>query len=187
VHASAQGEHGEGHGEEHAGASIWGTLGRLFNFAVLAGALVYLLRSPFAAYLRDRSVSIRSDLKKAAETREGAARQLAEIEARMRALPDEVAALTRRGAEEIAAEEARIMAAAETERARMLEQSRREIDLQVRLAQRSLRRLAGELAVNLATERVRRSINEADHARLVDRYLAQVQPPVPSGTGGRPS
>jgi F-type H+-transporting ATPase subunit b len=187
VHAAAQGEHGDEHGEEHAGASIWATLGRIFNFAVLAGALVYLLRSPFAAYLRDRSVSIRSDLKKAAETREGAARQLAEIEARMRALPDEIAALTRRGAEEIAAEETRIMAAAEAERTRMLEQSRREIDLQVRLAQRSLRRLAGELAVNLATERVRRAINEADHSRLVDRYLAQVQPPVPSETGGLPS
>lgn len=176
----------EEHGEEHASESPWGTIGRVFNFAVLAGALVYLLRSPFASYLRGRAVTIRADLRKAAELREAASRQMAEIEGRMRALPDEIRALTRRGAEEIAAEEARIHAAAESERQRMLQQARREIDLQVLLAQRALRRRAGELAVDLATERVRRSIGDADHARLVDRYLAQVQPRV-VGERGRPS
>jgi F0F1-type ATP synthase membrane subunit b/b' len=69
----------------------------------------------------------------------------------------------------------------------MLEQARREIDLQVRLAQRTLRRRAGELAVSLATDRVRRAINEADQARLVDRYLAQVQPRAGNPTEGLPS
>lgn len=171
----AQAEHGaEAHGEEHASESPWALIGKLFNFAILAGSLVYLLRSPFAAYLGSRAKTIRADLANAEQTRVAAARQLEEIEARMRALPGEIEALTDRGKREIAAEEARIREAAEAERLRMLEQARREIDLQVRAAERMLRRRAGELAVDVAAERVKRTIGAADHARLVEKYLDQV-------------
>ena len=166
-----QDEHG---GEAHAVESPWALIGRLFNFAILAGSLVYLLRSPFAAYLGTRAKTIRADLANAEETRAAAARQLEEIEARMRALPGEIQALTERGKREIAAEEARIRESAEAERLRMLDQARREIDLQVRAAERMLRRRAGELVVDVAAERVRRTIGAADHSRLVERYLDQV-------------
>lgn len=169
--AHGQGEHAA---EGHEAESPWGLVGRLFNFAILAGSLVYLLRSPFAAYLGTRATTIRADLANAEQTRASAARQLEEIEARMRALPGEIQALTDRGKREIAAEEARIREAAESERQRMIEQARREIELQVRNAERMLRRRAGELAVDVAAERVARSIDAADHARLVERYLDRV-------------
>jgi F-type H+-transporting ATPase subunit b len=165
---------GEHAGETHEAESPWGLIGRLFNFAILAGSLVYLLRSPFAAYLSARATTIRADLANAEQTRASAARQLEEIEARMRALPGEIQALTERGKHEIAAEEARIRDASEAERQRMLDQARREIDLQVRAAERMLRRRAGELAVEVAAERVQRTIGAADHARLVERYLDRV-------------
>jgi F-type H+-transporting ATPase subunit b len=174
-HDAAAGVHGQ---DEHAGEahpeSPWALVGRLFNFAILAGSLIYLLRSPFAAYLAARAKAIRADLAGAEEMRADAARQLAEIEQRMAALPAEIQALTERGKQEIAAEEARIREAAAAERQRMLEQARREIALQVRAAERMLRRRAGELAVDVAAERLRQTIGTTDHARLVDRYLNQV-------------
>lgn len=174
--AAAAGAHGQDahSGESHAAGSPWALIGKLFNFAILAGSLVYLLKSPFAAYLAARATTIRADLKNAEETRVTAGRQLEEIEARMRALPGEIQALTDRGKREIAAEEGRIRDAAEAERQRMLDQARREIDLQVRTAERMLRRRAGELAVEVAAERVKRTIGAADQARLVDKYLGQV-------------
>ena len=79
-----------------------------------------------------------------------------------------------RGAEEIAAEEQRIAAMAAAERDRLLEQTRREIELQVRLAKRELVEHAADLAVQLATERIKKNITPADQERLVDRYLQQV-------------
>ncbi len=163
-------------GEHEAAESPWATIARLFNFAVLAGSLVYLLRSPFGAFLESRKVQIRKSLTDAAATREDATRQLAVIDQKLHALPGELETLKRRGATEIAAEEERIRQAADVERQRMVENGKREIERRAQTAERQLTQRAGELAVSLATERVKRKITDADQARLVDRYLEQVRP-----------
>jgi F-type H+-transporting ATPase subunit b len=155
--------------------SPWALPARIFNFALLAGGLFYLLRSPLVGYLAQRGIEVRSELTSAANLRKEAAAQLAAVEARMQALPGEIEALKRRGAEEIAAEEARIASLAEAERQRLLEQARREIGMQLRLAERDLKQRVGELAVEVATVRVKRTITAADHARLVDQYVEQVR------------
>ena len=176
AHAEAAGHattEGEGEGEGHE--SPWAWVARLINFAILAGGLVYLLRSPFAAYLESRGVAIRADLAKAAEMRAAAAAQMDQIEERMKALPAELDALRRRATDEIAAEEARIKEASEAERQRMLEQSRREIQNNLRVAERQLKALAADLAVGVAAERLKRTITAGDHARLIDRYVGQVK------------
>jgi F0F1-type ATP synthase membrane subunit b/b' len=165
-------------GEHEAAQSPWADIARLFNFAVLAGALVYLLRSPFGAFLEGRKVQIRKSLTDAAATREDATRQLAVIDQKLQALPGDLEALKRLGAAEIAAEEERIRQAADIERQRMVENGKREIERHGQIAERQLTQRAGELAVSLATERVKRKINDADQARLVDRYLEQVRPEV---------
>lgn len=166
-------EHAEGAGEHHE--SIWGPISRLVNFLILVGALVYFFRAPFQQYLADRHRQVRADLDAAAEMKRAASAQMTEVEHRLRALPEELDELKRRGTEEIAAEERRITAAAEAERERLIEQTRREIDLQLRIAQRELVEHAANLAVNLATEQVKSSITPEDQARLVDRYLQQVK------------
>ncbi len=154
---------------------FWYAIARLVNFAILAGVLVYYLRVPIARYLASRSTDIRANLVKAAETREAAAAQLAEIERRMKALPAEIETLKARGAEEIKAEEARIREAAELERRRLLEQARRDIELQLRAAERDLVKRAAELTVGLAADRIKRTITDQDQQRIVDRYLTQMQ------------
>jgi F-type H+-transporting ATPase subunit b len=175
----------EGHGQQEAGGhgeaegghaeSPWALVARIFNFAVLAGALVYLLRSPLMGYLAQRGIQVRSELTKAAAMRKEATGQIIQVDAKMKALPDEIEALKRRGAEQIAAEEARIGSLAEAERQRLLEQAKRQMDTEVRLAERELKQRAGELAVMVATARVKRTITDSDHTRLVDRYVSQVR------------
>ncbi len=164
----------EKHSEEPHGDSLVNVIARLVNFGVLAGALVYLLRSPLAGYLADRGAQIRGDLVNAAEMKQAAAAQIDQIDRRMKALPGELEALRHRGIDEIAAEEARIQAAAAAERDRLLEQARREIDLQVKVAERELVSHAADLAVGVATERIKKSITDEDQQRLVDRYLQQL-------------
>jgi len=171
-HAAA-GRAAEGGHEE--GNPIVGIIAKLFNFAVLAGTLVYFLKSPIAGYLRDRSAGIRSDLSRAAVMRSQAATQLAEIDQKMAALPRELATLRREGAEEVAAEEARIREVAAAERARLLDQARREIDWQLSIAKRELTARTADLAVAIAARRVQATITPEDQARLVDRYLSQLR------------
>lgn len=161
--------------EEHAGRGIVDVIARLVNFAILAGTLTYLLKSPIAGYLDERRGQIRGDLVNAREMRDTASAQMADIDRRMQSLPGELEALRRQGVDDIAAEEARIRAAAAVERDRLLEHARREIDLQVKIAERDLVAHAADLAVGVAAERIRKTIDDADQKRLVDRYVSQLK------------
>ena len=166
---------GEAGGEEHAGDGIVKTIARIVNFGILVGTLIYLLRSPLTTYLANRGTHIRSDLVNAAEMRQAAAAQIEQIDRRMKALPAELEALRAQGAQEIEAEETRIRAAAAAERDRLLEQARREIDLQVKVAERELVAHAADLAVGIASDRIKKNITDEDQQRLVDRYVQQLQ------------
>ena len=172
-HAAGAPESHEG-GEEGHG-SPWGFIGKIVNFAILVGALVYFLRAPIAKYLGDRGVQIRSDLTTAARMTEEAKAQVAALDAKLQQLPGEIAALRARGQDEVAAEEARIRADAQADRDRILEETKREIDLQLRVAHRDLVTHAADLAVQIARGRISERITNDDQRRLVDRYLQQVK------------
>jgi len=165
-HAAETEEHEEG---------LLPVVARLVNFVLLVGTLVYFLRAPAAAYLNGRGTQIRSDLVNAAETKRTAAAQLEEIDRKMKALPGELEGLRAQGAQEIAAEEARIRAAAAAERDRLLEQARRDIDHLVKVAERELVSHAADLAVGVAAERIKQTITDDDQKRLADRYVQQLK------------
>jgi F-type H+-transporting ATPase subunit b len=169
-HGGAEGEHGGG---EH-GSSIIGMVAKLFNFAILAGTLVYFLRAPLAEYLTGRKAQIRSELVKAADMKTSAATQLAAVDEKLAALPGELDALRQSGAAEVATEEARIRELAGKERERLLTQMNREIELHGKTAERELVRVAADRAVAAAEREIAGSMTPADHARLQDRYVAMV-------------
>ena len=172
-HEAGQAEPETAHEEGHP---LLDMVARLVNFAVLAGSLYYLLNSPIRRYLADRGTQIRSDLVNAAEMKQAAATQIEEIDRKMKALPGELETLRTQGAQEIAAEEERIRAAAAAERDRLLEQARRDIDLQVKVAERDLVAHAADLAVGVAADRIKKTITDDDQKRLVDRYVGQLRP-----------
>jgi F-type H+-transporting ATPase subunit b len=161
--------------EHSIGDMILGMGWPVANFIIFVGVLYYFFNKPLKDYLATRSSTIRKDLVEAAELRNSATAQLAAIEQKLAAIPAEIAALRTRGAEEIKAEEQRIAAAAAADRERMLEQTRREIDLQVRLAKKEILEHAANLSVQLAAERLKKEVTPADQDRLVDRYLSQVK------------
>lgn len=168
---AGQAEAEEGH-EAHPALDM---IARLVNFGILAGTLVYFLKSPIRGYLEHRGTQIRADLVNAAETKEAAATQIEEIDRKMKALPAELDALRAQGAQEIAAEEARIRTAVAAERDRLLEQARRDIDLQVKVAERDLVAHAADLSVGVAADRIKKNITDEDQKRLVDRYVGQLR------------
>jgi F-type H+-transporting ATPase subunit b len=161
--------------EHSIGDMILGMGWPVANFIIFVGVLYYFFNKPLKNYLATRSSAIRKDLVEAAELRNSATAQLAAIEQKLAAIPAEIAALRTRGGEEIKAEEQRIAAAAAADRERMLEQTRREIDLQVRLAKKEILEHAANLSVQLAAERLKKEVTPADQDRLVDRYLSQVK------------
>lgn len=157
------------------GDGVMTTVFRLANFAILVGVLVYFLKTPLATYLSSRSGQIRQDLVSAEQMKTAAAAQLAEIQQKMSTLPGELEALRRQGAEDVKSERERIARAAETERTRLLDQTRREIEMRLRVAKRELTEHAAQLAVQVAEQRIKRSITPDDQMRLVDRYASQLK------------
>ena len=76
--AGKEASEGEAHEEG------WGpVIAKTVNFALLVGILTYFLRAPLSAYLAGRIAKVREDLVTAAQTRETASRQLAEIDAKL--------------------------------------------------------------------------------------------------------
>jgi F-type H+-transporting ATPase subunit b len=126
------------------------------------------------AYLASRSTQIRHALVTAAEMRATATAQLADLERKMHALPGELEALKRRGAEDVQGEKARMAQAAAGERDRLLEHTRRDIESRLRIAKRELTAHTADLAVAVARRRIEQSITPDDQLRLVDRYAAQL-------------
>jgi F0F1-type ATP synthase membrane subunit b/b' len=172
--AAAQHESGASEAEGEGG---WGsTIAKAFNFAALVAVLAYFLKSPIAGYLRARSDTIRKDLVEAASLRADSERQLADVRERLARLPAELEALQRRGQEELAQERIRLGEATGRERARVLDRTRREIDLQFRVARRGLLEHAAELSMRLARMKIERDITAGDQARLIERYAAEVRP-----------
>jgi F-type H+-transporting ATPase subunit b len=167
-HANAEAAHGSEH-------PIRDMVAKLLNFAILVGILVYFLKTPIASYLSGRSAQIRQDLITAAEMRRIATAQLQEIQARLSELPAELAALKSRGEEDVRSEKIRIAETAKTERERLLEQTRREIATRLRIARRELTEHAARLAVQVAHDRIQRTITPEDQLRLVDRYTTQLR------------
>lgn len=174
-HEATAGKEASREAEGEAHEEGWGPVtAKAVNFALLVAVLVYFLRTPLAAYLAGRITKVREDLVTAAQTRETASRQLAEIDTKLKALPAEIEALKQRGAEDLAAERVRIEQAAEAERQRLLEHTRREIDMRLRVAKRELLELTADLAVGIASDRITRSITPDDQTRMIDRYASQV-------------
>jgi F0F1-type ATP synthase membrane subunit b/b' len=167
--AAHEGAEGQAHEQ-----SIWPFVGKIFNFVVLVGGLVYLMRKPFAEYLTRRGGELRAELSAAEALKAEATAKIAEIDARMKSLPAELEALGARGRADIAAEEQRIRELAAAEKQRLLDQAAREIDLRVRTARRELVEHAADLTIDVARTKIQNEITDADRSRLVDRYLSQV-------------
>ena len=159
--------------EEHE--PILQTVARFVNFALLAGGLFVMLRGPVSTYLTDRGAQVRRNLAQARLTTAEAEQQLVGIEAQLQALPAELEALKARGLEEVGAEETRLRESTEAARQRLVDQTRRDMDTQLRIAKRDLTRRVAELAVGVATQRIKEQLDDADQLRLIDRYVGQVR------------
>jgi F0F1-type ATP synthase membrane subunit b/b' len=174
----ASADHHDDHADdEHHEESIWATLSRLANAALLFGGLYYFLRGPIGRYISGRQEQVRADLALASDMRADAARRLEQIEAQLEGLPAELELVKQRGAEEVAAEERRIQERAEVERGRLVAQVQREIAQQTRTARQSLREHAAALAVGVAEARLRETLTGDEHRALADDYIARVGGP----------
>jgi F-type H+-transporting ATPase subunit b len=154
----------------NVGLMIW----TLLVFAVSAWLLYKFAFPRIAEALDRRQRAIEESIEAAERTRREADRLLAEYRERLaeaRHQADEIVTRARRTGE---AAEAEILAEARAKREEMMAQTRREIEAETRRAIQQIRTEVAELTI-LATEKVtRKSLDDADHRRLVEEALTEL-------------
>ncbi|MDA8403530.1 MAG: ATP synthase F0 subunit B [Desulfobacteraceae bacterium] len=177
-HASAEVKGGGGGGEGHGGAEAKGWAAtdtyRVMNFAVLAAALIFLLKKPLVKALSGRIDGIRAQLDDLEARKSDAEKTLAEYNARISKLSKEaediMAEYVRQGNES----KARILKEAELSARKLEEQARRNIENEFAVAKQRLQQEVFETAMIRAEEIIRKNITADDQNRLVDEYLDKV-------------
>ena len=154
----------------NVGLMIW----TLLVFGVSMWLLARFAFPRISAALDRRQRAIEESIDASERTRREAEQLLAEYRERLaeaRDQADEIVARARRTAE---AAEQETLAEARTKREEMMAQTRRDIETETRRAIQQIRAEVADLTV-LATEKVtRKSLDDADHRRLVDEALSEL-------------
>ena len=164
---------------EHAEhAADWSILAfHAFGLAVLIGVLVYFLRAPLQAFLRDRSDGLRRQLDAARLSLERARAANAELRARLERISEENDALVRDAAELAERERERAIERARSTADRIREDARRAADQEIERARAELQSEAARLATSLAGELVRQSLTADDERRMVAEFVERIGRP----------
>ena len=139
-----------------------------FNFAVLAGVVLFGLLKFLPKTFRANREDIQHRLVEARTATQEANERLAAIEQRLARLDEEIAAISKQAEKDSVEDEARIKASIETERERIVEAVSRDIAAASSAAQRDLKRFAAELAVDRAAQRM--LLSEDDDRALVQEF-----------------
>lgn len=159
----------------HGGIPWWEIFKQAVNFSILVGVLVYFLRKPVGAFLKERAELLRKSIDEAALAREAAAEKLAAIEARMSRLGDEIAEMNRKMEAEAGEETRRIREAARTEIERLHVQVQFAADQEVKKARLELRKEAAALSTRAAEEIVAKTITPEDQERMVRENIDKIR------------
>jgi len=147
------------------------TAARLFeflNFGILAVSILYFLFKLIPKAFRNRREAIEKQLVDARSATEVANERLKGVEQKLSRLDQEIDEIRKKVEQDAVQDEARIKAALEEERLRIIDSSGHEIEVAVSAAQRELKRFAAELAVQRATDQL--SLNEETDRKLVQNF-----------------
>lgn len=167
--AESAGEHGGGGGLISVDKSL---IVQVINFVILLFILQRLLYKPFLAKMQERTSTIQTALEEAKAARAEAARQQEENEARLRAAYAEAAAVRDQALKEAGEESRKHIEAAQGQARKMVEDTKAQLDAEVRRAREELRREVTDLSIAVAEKLVRRTLREDDHRRIVAEAIA---------------
>ena len=139
-----------------------------FNFAILAGAVLYGLLKFLPKTFRANRENIQHQLVDARKATEQAHERLAAIEQRLSRLDEEIAGISKQAEKDSVEDEARIKASIEAERKRIVDAVSKDIAAAGSAAQRELKNFAAGLAVDRAAQRI--SLTEDDDRALMQEF-----------------
>lgn len=160
--------------EEQAEPSVWWAWA---NFAILAGALGYLIAKHGGPWFVSRSLTIRRGIAEAEEIRAQADARAAEVDRKLAGLASEIESLKAEAHREEAAEAERIRQQTAADVTRLREHSASEIVAAGKAARLELKRYAAQLAIDVAEQKIRRQMTPEVQTALIEHFVRDLRPP----------
>ena len=152
----------------------WEDTFRVMNFAVLAIALVFLLRKPLAQALNSRIKGIKDQLDDLEARKDEAEKKLAEYNAKLSQLEKEAEKIVEDYIKQGNEAKQRILKEAASSAEKLKAQARRNIDHEFEQAKLKLQAEIFESSLKKAEEIIKNKFSEDDQDRIVDEYLKKV-------------
>jgi len=160
-------------GEEHT--PLWKEyMWKIFNFVLLIVVLFKFAKKPLANFLQKRTELIEKTLNEAKEAKEAAVKALQEVEGRLKAKDAEIQAILAAAKKSGEQERDRIIAESSRLKDKILEQSKTNIDFEVKHAKEVIKAEAVELAMELAEKKLKDRLTKDEQERLLDDSLVKI-------------
>ncbi len=147
----------------------------VLNFAILLALLAKFARPAARKLAAERHDHIKTALDDAARLRKQAADKLAEYDAQLKALPDEIAKIVAGIRADAEADKQRILDAAERQAAQMKRDAELHIAAEIELARRALTREVTAAAAAAAEQILREKTTPGDQQKLVGAFIGELQ------------
>jgi F-type H+-transporting ATPase subunit b len=155
----------------YPGLELW----KFLNLAVFTAAGIYVLRRPISQALLARRDSIRQEVVAAQNERERSLAQIAEADAMLSRLDDDVRAVHEQARKEAESERQRLAASTERELEKLKQQAVREMETADKVARKELRQYLAKRSVELARESVRSQMRPEDDTLLIKENIGELR------------
>ena len=167
-----------GHAAEEGGATGAEKAQEIFkwiNFAIVAGAILWVCLKKAPGFFRGRAEAIGSAITKAGSAKAAADAQLREAETKLANLQKEVAELRAFAERESAAEGERIRAATRSDEQKIAAAAKAEIEAAERAARLELKALAAKLAVDGAESLLAKQLTAKAQEALISNFVKSLE------------
>ena len=155
----------------YPGLELW----KFVNLAIFTAAGIYVLRRPISQALSARRGAIEQELVAAQAERERALARVAEADARLSRLDDDVRALHEQARKEAESERQRLAASTDRELEKLKQQATREMETADKVARKELRQYLAKRSVELARESVRSQMRPEDDTLLIKESIGELR------------
>ena len=158
---------------------------QFINFALVAGAIIWVLVKKAPAFFAARAAEIGSAIDEGSKVKAQAEARRDEAKKRLANLASEVEELRAAALRDAAAEAERIQAATREEAAKIERAAQAEVDAALRSARHELRAVAARLSVERAEALLRAEMTPGAEEGIFNTFLGELAPP--GSPAGRPN
>ena len=155
----------------YPGLELW----KFINLALFTAGGIYVLRRPISQALSARREAIQQELVAAKTEREQAQAQVAEADAMLTRLDDDVRTIQEQARKEAEAERQRLAASTDRELEKLKQQALREMETADKVARKDLRQFLAKRSVELARETVRNQMRPEDDTLLIKENIGELR------------